>query len=226
MMESSPRRLPARAFTLVELLTVVAVLGVLAAFLLPSVGAARAAVQIGRTRLQFAGWMTAFEAHRQEYGRYPTLPGGAGAALINAGAGATSAESHWFHDVLAGRHRDGSSLPDSFAGNPWRRRLLRFGGDEFVGTREVAEGLNRENELGLLRDAFGNTSIMVLIDANEDGVIDHADFGELPALLTHDGRVGPVPAELTSGHGIRAGVAFYSARPNAVSDDALITSWR
>ncbi len=212
-------------FTLVELLAVVAIVGVLAGILIPSVGAARAASQRAQTRLQFAAWTVGFEAYRQEYGQYPPLPGGAAAALINTGAGTTPAADHWFHDALAGRHRDGSALADSAPENPRRLRFLSFGENDFVSGSDVAVGENRNDELQLVRDAFANTAIAVVIDANLDGLINAGDLAELPAVVARHGTKALRPSGILTGPGVRAGVIFYSARPGAVDEDDLIMSW-
>jgi prepilin-type N-terminal cleavage/methylation domain-containing protein len=215
----------ARGFTLVELLAVVAIIAVLAGILIPSVRAARAASQRAQTRLQFAAWTAGFEAYRQEYGLYPPLPEDAAAALINTGAGSTPSGDHWFHDALAGRHRDGSALAESAPENPRRLRFLSFGETDFVREADVAMGENRSDELQLVRDAFANTAIAVVIDANLDGLINAGDVAELPAVVARQGTRALRPSGILTGSGVRAGVIFYSARPGAADEDDLITSW-
>src|SRR5258707_15486382 len=60
-----------RAFTLIELLTVIAVIGILAAILIPTTASARVAANKAKTRGQLAQWAAAIEGFRQEYGYYP-----------------------------------------------------------------------------------------------------------------------------------------------------------
>src|SRR5690606_10964768 len=97
-----------RAFTLLELLTVVAVIALLAALFFPAVNSARRAAQVARTKVQFAQWATAIAAFRAEYGSYPELdPSG----LVNGGAEPGLRGAHPFSDVVAGRRRDSSAWP-------------------------------------------------------------------------------------------------------------------
>src|SRR3954466_3070196 len=60
-------------FTLIELLAVIAIIGILAAILIPTTGSAQTAAKKAKTRSQFAQWGAAIEAFRQEYGYYPTF---------------------------------------------------------------------------------------------------------------------------------------------------------
>ena len=101
------------AFTLLELLTVIAIITILAAVLVPTLAGARTSANRARTRVQFGQWAMAVEAFRQEYGCYPEFDR---SGKVNGGASLTSTEEHRFHDVLAGCRRDGSALPAIAAG--------------------------------------------------------------------------------------------------------------
>lgn len=197
------------AFTLIELLVVAAVLGILAAILIPAVSSARGSANKARTRVQFAQWTAALELFRSEYGHYPDF---GGAPLVNAGANGTD---HAFHDVLAGRRRDGSPLTGgspAAAQNPKRIAFYTFPQAELV-----ADGAGA----GLLCDGFGGTEIAVLIDRNLDGVVDPADFGALPAVA------GMSPVEEFPATGVRASVVFYSPLPGATADNpGFVFSWK
>ncbi|MDD3180435.1 MAG: prepilin-type N-terminal cleavage/methylation domain-containing protein [Opitutaceae bacterium] len=232
------------AFTLVELLTVVAIIGILLAIIIPTAAAARNSAKRVRTRIQFAQWATAIENFRQEYGYYPIFDS---SNLVNARSpNPNAAGLHVFHDTLVGRRRDGSALPHNGGGdsvaesspetqNP---RLIPFiaftEADLFPDTPADECALSRN----LLHDAFGNTQIAVLVDKNLDGVIKIDRAGcdyttdQLPAVYPPDNTdlalkpstSGIEPDILETG--VRAGVIFYSAPPGVFSSDGLIKSWK
>jgi len=200
------------AFTLVELLTAIAIVAILAAILIPTVNAARVSANKTRTRVQFNQWATAIEAFRGEYGFYPSFHA---SQLVNGGgAGA----EHPFHDVVAGRRRDGTALGSGSAAalqNRKRISFYAFGEAEFTGTDSPAPNL--------LCDAFGNVEIAVLVDRNLDGVIDASDYGgSLPLVGGMRPGAGDFPAA-----GLRMGVAFYAPAPGATTEaPEFIFNWK
>ena len=91
MQVASPRRRLA-AFTLIELLTVVAIIGILAAIIIPTAGGARKSANKAKVRAQFGAWTSAFEAFRQEYGAYPQLSATGAQKLVNPLGTSTNAQ--------------------------------------------------------------------------------------------------------------------------------------
>jgi type II secretory pathway pseudopilin PulG len=222
----------------VELLTVMAVIGILAAIVVPTVSGARTAANKARTRAQFSQFGSAFEQFRQEYGAYPQLYTNAAQKLVNQGATTQASSNHLFHDVLVGVHRDGSALPPATTGTPTpaaaqntrRIRFMSFTESDFVTAADVAAGRNTNAQLNFIRDPFYNTSIAVVTDSNLDGVINGRDStGGFPPVTvagtTTTIRPTTVVTTGTTG-GTHAGVIFYCAPPGATTENDLLLSWK
>ncbi len=229
------------AFTLIELLAVVAIIGILASILVPTLSSARTASNKARTRTQFSQWAAAFENFKQEYGSYPQLYPNGAQHLVNQNASNTATAEHLFHDTLTGHRRDPSGTwptattrnpPMPQAQNTRRIQFVSFTDNDFVTAADVAATLNPNNQLNFIRDGFHNTSIAVITDANLDGVINVRDAtGGYPRVTPASGTtatLAPAPADLPAGTtgGVHAGVIFYSAPPNASAPTDLIMSWK
>jgi prepilin-type N-terminal cleavage/methylation domain-containing protein len=195
------------AFTLLELLCVIAVIGILAALIFPSVGAARRSANKAKVKVQFSQWVAAIESFRGEYGYYPAFDA---SNLVNGGV---TAADHPFHDVLAGRRRDGTPLAAGGPAATQNRKLARF--HSFTDSELTAAGL--------VRDAFDNTALAVLVDRDLDGFIrSGADFTTLPAVA----GLTPASADFPP-TGVRAGVLFYAPAPGATTaNPEFIFSWK
>ena len=206
------------AFTLIELLTVLAIIGILAAILFPTIGAARRSAERAKTKVQFAQWAAAIESFRAEYGYYPAFDD---SALVNGGAAATAGGAHLFHDLLAGRHRDGSALTAAEPAAGQNRKRIAF---HAFADADFVPGSAQ------LRDASGHTAIAVLVDRNLDGFIRiggaGADYAGLPAVTTAEGSA-LTPSAAFPAAGLRAGVAFYAAAPGAsAASPDFVLSWQ
>ena len=207
------RALCRRAFTLVELLTVIAVLGILAAILVPVVGRAQESARRARVKTQFAQWTVAIEGFRAEYGYYPNFATGTAAPL--PAACRVNEVPGLFVQTLTGRRADGAApdLARALAANPRRVAFLNFAADE------LGAGANPP-----VCDAFGNTDIVVLVDRDGDGLI--VAPNPLPTVTAAEtGRTLTPDAAAFPAGGVRAGVVFYSAGAGRNAED-IVCSWR
>jgi len=227
---------------LIELLAVVAIIGILASILVPTLSAARTSSNKARTRTQFSQWAAAFENFRQEYGSYPQLYPQGAQHLVNQNASTNAQAEHLFHDTLTGHRRDPSGTwpaatnrnpPMPQAQNTRRIQFVSFTDNDFVIQADVTNGLNAANQLNFIRDGFHNTSIAVVTDANLDGVINVRDAtGGYPRVTPATGSttaaISPLTTDLpaTQTGGIHAGVIFYSAPPGAATGSDLIMRWK
>ncbi len=240
-------RLRARTagFTLIEMLTVVAIIGVLAAIIIPTTASARTAAKKAKTRGQFAQWASAIEAFRQEYGTYPQFEtAGAGQNKVNgntAGSAVLTGQ-HRFYETLVGTRRDGTALPTATAGTPpppqvqnaRRIQFITFTEADIVPVSTTDTSLIARR--GLIRDAFDNTDIAVLVDRNLDGSVKFGGVGgdsitALPTVSPPDNtgvRFAPTLTDFPAAAqgGVRAGVVFYCLPPSATSNTEFILSWK
>ncbi len=210
-----------RAFSLLELLAVIAVIGILASLIFPSISGARKSANRAKTKVQLNQWAAAIESFRSEYGYYPAFDS---SNLVNGGATTVISGDHLFHDILAGKKRDGSALTTgstTAAGSQNRKRIPFYSFSDSDLTPADAAFPN------LLRDAFDNLSIAVLVDRNLDGKIDNNDYGTFPNVVAADGSsIRPTATDIPT-TGVRAGVIFYAPDPNATaSDPRFIFSWK
>ena len=214
-----------RAFTLIELLTVIAIIGILAAIIIPTVSSVRVSANKAKTKVQFNQWAAAIESFRSEYGYYPSFHT---SALVNpSGQSTDSTVLHIFHDVLAARKRSGDALPTLISGTgplaPESQNRKRI---SFYTFSEGDFSPNDSTSPNLIQDAFGNTEIAVIVDRNLDGIITSADYGgTLPLVNGIRPTSGSSTADFPSS-GLRARVVFYAPTPDAdaINPD-FIFSW-
>ena len=196
-------------FTLVELLTVVAIVGILAAILVPTVNGARNSARRADTKVRFTQWSAAMEQFRQEYGYLPQIAAADGRL-----------DTSLFLGALTGRSFSGAALSGSaLNGNTKAIVFYRLSEAEII----------RGSATDEVTDGFGNSDIVVLIDLDGDGAIRGAEL-QRSAVRAGNSHVGygnalAPDAAMFPNEGIRASVAFYSAGAGRIESD-FVFSWR
>lgn len=188
-----------RAFTLIELLTVIAIIGILAAIIIPTTGAVRTAAKKSQVKSQFSQWGQAMTLFKQEYGYFPDITESATDPKLNSAK---------FAGALTAR---------TLAGVAITADADLYGNKKRMSFYSVADGdLNEARDR--IVDAFGNTEIVVLWDRNGNGQIDGHGANENTTSALSVNGFSPSPA-LT--YPIRATVVFYSAGKATGSSDIV-----
>jgi len=197
-------------FTLIELLTVIAIIGILAAITIPTVGAVKVSANKAKTKTQFSQWGISMGLFKQEYGYYPSIGDGSNKVLPTA-----------FFAALTGKTYSGGT-PTDYYGNT--KKLSFYSASE----SDVTSIANGDATDGLLKDAFGNTEIVIFIDSNNDGLVSSADTPalSLQSVRSIDGvTVTPTANDISTSAGVRASIIFYSAGKGASASD-IVYSWQ
>ena len=193
-----------RAFSLIELLTVIAIVAILLAIIVPTVGGARDSADRAATKARFNQWAAAMELYRQEYGYYPDIaPNG----LV---------DTDRFAAELTGRTLTGTSVQVN----------ANWGNTKGLSFYALATGDLDESGEELV-DAFGNFEIAMRRDTNRDGRIDLSDTGNwvgVEGAESYSLNPTALPEAIPT-NGVRAGVVFYSAGRGRDEND-LVLSWK
>ncbi len=155
------------AFTLIELLTVVAVIAILIGILIPVTGGVIRQSRIAASKAQLWQYVNAIENFKAEYNYYPTIFGTTeGNYSLEA-----AADSINFIETLSGRDV-ATGDPKSVGGNYKSIQFHSFSDSEcFVN----AAGVVQQHRLA---DRFNNNLIRFRLDLNGDGFVNPSTFGD------------------------------------------------
>lgn len=164
------------AFTLIELLTIIAVIGILAGILIPLASGVIKQARIAASKARLWQYITAIENFKAEYNYYPSVYGNGnnGNGLIDCATNSAN-----FIEALSGRDNS-SGAPKSVGGNYRQIQFYSFSENEFQ---------NQDYTTNRLSDPFNNIYIYVMIDVDGDGKIrpyssDPATPGEIRGNAT------------------------------------------
>jgi len=178
-----------KGFTLMELLTVIAIIGILAGILIPVIGSARDNANKVKSKTQFNNYANALIQYRAEYGYWPpfitsSVGSSDGVIELHGSADATSRSSTGtdFEMALTGRDPSTGNVTTSVREqNRKAAAFLSISDSE----RRVGDGSNRP-----IVDAFGNARIRIAVDGDNDGRIDRSVLtGPMDSQAQNDAEI-------------------------------------
>ncbi|HBO57969.1 MAG TPA: prepilin-type cleavage/methylation domain-containing protein [Opitutae bacterium] len=146
------------AFTLIELLMVIAIIGILAGILIPTVSAVKRQANVAASKSQLSQYVNAIQLFKGEYGYYPFAD-----AHVDSGKNINSLSDD-FIETLSGRGAtDGVST--SVGGN---RREITF---HSFSEAEFYLQSNGTVDPTKIADRLNNMKIFIVIDGDGDGKV-------------------------------------------------------
>lgn len=148
------------AFTLIELLTVIAIIGILAGILIPAVASVKKQANVAASKSQLANYISATELYKSEYKFYPFLSGAADNGNIRI-----NNPDIEFVETLSGKKADGTPSAGWNERNRRRINFYTFNESEFY--------LNSSGKPSddIVADRFNNQEIFFAIDGDGDGFV-------------------------------------------------------
>ncbi|MGC6455391.1 MAG: type II secretion system protein [Coraliomargaritaceae bacterium] len=155
------------AFTLIELLMVIAIIGILAGILIPAVAAVRKQANIAASKAQLSNYISAIELYKSEYKFYPFLD-----SATDTGDLRINDPEFLFVETLSGKAAKSSESNESTSSAGWegrnRRRISFYSFNESEFYNDPSTGLYSEDEVA---DRFNNREIFLAVDGDGDGFV-------------------------------------------------------
>jgi prepilin-type N-terminal cleavage/methylation domain-containing protein len=150
-------------FTLVELLTVIAIIGVLAGMLFPAISGIRKKARQANATTAFSQWAGAITKYKQVYGFYPNIGSSYDSAKDSLHLLEDPATNLKFVKAISGRLPTGTALQNT------DRKLLNKNAQEFCafGKDDFEDPANL-TDASLLVDRFTNRNIRIVFDTDNN----------------------------------------------------------
>lgn len=153
------------AFTLIELLMVIAIIGILAGILIPAVGAVRKQANVAASKAQLSHYVNAIGLFKSEYKFYPAFGETATGDSFEVPLATMSSV---FIETLSGRDTSGNPLLPAKAKSTGNRKKVSFhsfSDSEFLLKDDDTIDQNQ------LADRFNNTNMIIVIDGDGDDFV-------------------------------------------------------
>lgn len=160
----NPRRRP--GFTLVELLTVIAIVGILAGVLFPAISGIRKKARQASAQTAFSQWASGIARYKQVYGFYPNIGASYDSTKDSIHQLDGSGMSLKFVQALSGKLPSGAPMTAA------NRRILNRNAEEFCAFGKDDFDENGFNDTTcVLVDRLGNQRIRVIFDTDNNTLI-------------------------------------------------------
>jgi len=169
-----------RAFTLIELLMVIAIIGILAGILIPTVVTVQRQAKVAASRAQLSNYINAIGMFKSEYKFYPDF-GALSDTSRDSYTVALADSSTQFIQTLSGKDTDGDVLSSSLAKSTGNRRKIGF-----YNFSESEFWLNNSGNVSgdQLADRFNNVNMNIEIDGDGDGFVNPFGSDKIRTSIT------------------------------------------
>lgn len=159
-----------RAFTLIELLTVIAIIGILATMIVGVVAVVKKQARVAASKKMYQEWSGALEQYKSAYGMYPFIGDRRtnGDRFIDLRNTRDAAE---FIKCLSGKNPLFDGAPGAPLSPEDARKFNRMGKEFCSFGADALQKTDAGTYTNLLADKFDNTRIRIYMDADNNGII-------------------------------------------------------